>query len=387
MHDVTTNRRSSFRVLGSRASGLRRERILASPQFRDGAFRNTYPVAHGIQGHRGELLREWLKGGATRRPPGPLPIEDPRESWSRRPHDGLRITWLGHSTALLELDGVRVITDPVFGPRASPFPMGGPLRHHPVPVNLAQLGRLDAVLISHDHYDHLCMPTVHALARQGVPFVTALGVGAHLEAFGVAPEHIRELDWWEEAWVADGRVRITATPAQHFSGRGLKDRNQTLWASWALRSDRHHVFFSGDTGLTEEYRELGRRLDRFDVVMLEIGAFHPAWGGIHLGPHNAMKAHALLGSGVLMPVHWGTFTLGTHGWAEPAETLMALAEQSSVPLLTPRLGRPLEPGRQPRPDPWWREVGLSLPDGTTLPAPEVSAQPRLDELPAGGPPR
>ena len=387
MDDVTTNMRTHFRVLGSRAKGLRKERILASPQYRDGAFRNTHRVKPGIQGHRKELLGEWLRGGSIRRPPGPLPIADPREAWLKRPQDGLRLTWLGHSTVLLEMDGVRILTDPVFGSRASPFPVGGPLRYHPVPVRLEELGHLDAVLISHDHYDHLCMPTVTALARRGVPFVTALGVGAHLEVFGVEPRNIQELDWWEEAWVGDGRVRLTATPAQHFSGRTFGDRNQTLWASWALRSERHHVFFSGDTGLTEEYREIGQRLDRFDVVMLEIGAFHPAWGGIHLGPHNAMKAHALLGSGQLMPIHWGTFTLGTHAWDEPAETLLSLARERSTPLLTPRLGRPIEPGLRPRVDPWWREVGAQapaeLPPTSQLEAPaELPATSQLEGLPA-----
>ena len=348
--------RARFQVLGGRPSGLRQERMQASPRWRDGRFHNTRPVTPGLQGHRLELLGEYVRGGQVRRPQGPLPLEDPREAWARPAESGLRITWLGHSTLLLELDGVRLLTDPVFGQRASPFGFGGPARFHPAPVPLEALGRLDAVLVSHDHYDHLCMQTVHALARRGVPFVTALGVGAHLEAFGVDPARITELDWWEEAFVADGRLRLTATPAQHFSGRGMRDRNRTLWASWSLRSERHHVFFSGDTGLTPEFEEIGARLDRFDVVMLEIGAFHPAWGGIHLGPQNALAAHAMLGSGALLPVHWGTFTLGTHAWSEPAETLVTLAQQRDVRLLTPRLGRAFEPSLVEGIDPWWRTV-------------------------------
>jgi L-ascorbate metabolism protein UlaG (beta-lactamase superfamily) len=336
---------------------LRRERILASPRFRDGRFRNTTPVTHSLSGSKWELLGEFAFGGQQRSPPGPIPLEDPRPVWARESDSGLRMTWLGHSTVLLELDGVRILTDPVFGQRASPFPFGGPARFHPTPVALEALGKLDAVLVSHDHYDHLCMPTIRALARRGVPFVTSLGVGAHLEAFGVAPECISELDWWEEAWVADGRVRLTATPAQHFSGRGMRDRNQTLWASWAIRSEHHHVFFSGDTGLTQEFAEVGQRLDRFDVALFEVGAFHPAWGDIHLGPENALRAHALLGSGAFFPVHWGTFTLGIHAWDEPVETMLRLAQQRDVRVLTPRLGRPFEPRHAQPPDPWWRSVG------------------------------
>ena len=168
---------------------------------------------------------------------------------------------------------------------------------------------VDVVAISHDHYDHLDYPTIRALAKTGVPFVASLGVGAHLEYWGVQPERITELDWWESHTLPNTDVVLTAAPSQHFSGRGLKDRNATLWSSLAIRSPRHAVFFSGDTGLTTEYRSIRERLGPFDLVMLEIGAFYPAWGDIHLGPDNALMAHAMLG-GVFMPVHWGTFCIG-----------------------------------------------------------------------------
>jgi L-ascorbate metabolism protein UlaG (beta-lactamase superfamily) len=177
----------------------------------------------------------------------------------------------------------------------------------------------------------------------------------------VAPELITELDWWEQATV--GPVSFTAAPAQHFSGRGLGDRNTTLWSSWVLRTDRHRVFFSGDTGLTTEFEEIRQRLGPFDLVMLEVGAFHPSWGGIHLGPENALKAHAMLGGGTLMPVHWGTFNLALHAWDEPAETLLRLATEQRVRLFTPRLGAALEPANVEHPTLWWREVatpGLAM---------------------------
>jgi len=210
------------------------------------------------------------------------------------------------------------------------------------------------VIISHDHYDHLCYASVMALAKTAVPFVTALGVGARLEAWGIPQGRITELDWWESHTVAGGRLTLTATPAQHFSGRSLGDRNVTSWAGWAVRTDRHNVFFSGDTGLTEQYRVIGSRLGPFDLIMLEIGAFHELWGDIHLGPENALKAVTMLGGGLLLPVHWSTFSLAMHAWHEPAETLVALAPQYDVRVITPKLGQVLEPTLGDALPPWWR---------------------------------
>ncbi len=193
---------------------------------------------------------------------------------------------------------------------------------------MSELPKLDVVLLSHDHYDHLDFTTMRLLRRVNVPIVTSLGVGMHLEAFGIAPQRIVELDWWETHRVPGTDLTLTATPSQHFSGRGLKDGNKTLWSSWVLATQRHRVFFSGDTGLTPEYAETHARFGAFDLVMLEIGAFHPAWGGIHLGPENALAAHGLLGGGPLLPIHWGTFNLALHPWDDPVETLLRLAPQT-----------------------------------------------------------
>jgi L-ascorbate metabolism protein UlaG (beta-lactamase superfamily) len=186
---------------------------------------------------------------------------DPRESWLRAPASGLRVTWLGHSTLLVEIDGLRVLTDPVWGPRASPSRLAGPKRFQPVPVPLRKMPPVDLVLVSHDHYDHLDYTTIRELARVDVPFVTSLGVGAHLQAWGVAAERITELDWWESHRLPGTDLTVTAAPSQHFSGRGLKDRNATLWSSLVLRTQRHGVFFSGDTGLTTEYASIRERRD------------------------------------------------------------------------------------------------------------------------------
>jgi L-ascorbate metabolism protein UlaG (beta-lactamase superfamily) len=271
------------------------------------------------------------------------------------------------------IDGYRVLTDPVWGPRASPSRLAGPKRFQPVPVRLAALPPIDVVLVSHDHYDHLDYPTIRTLADATVPFVTSLGVGAHLEAFGIAPQRITELDWWESRTLPGTDLTITAAPSQHFSGRGLKDRNATLWSSLVIRSAKHSVFFSGDTGLTSEYTAIRERFGRFDLVMLEVGAFHPSWGDIHLGPENALQAHALLGGGAFLPVHWGTFSLALHDWDAPPETLLALAPKQGVQLVMPRLGEAVEPARVERVTPWWRGVD-ARPASASAAAPDGDIQ-------------
>jgi L-ascorbate metabolism protein UlaG (beta-lactamase superfamily) len=262
---------------------------------------------------------------------------------------------------LIEIDGHRVLTDPVWGPRASPSRLIGPKRFQPVPVALRSLPPIDLVVVSHDHYDHLDYPTIRELAAMDVPFVTSLGVGAHLEAWGVRPERIAELDWWESYTLPKSDLSVTAAPSQHFSGRGLHDRNATLWSSMIIRSPRHSVFFSGDTGLTTEYAAIRERLGPFDLVMLEVGAFHPSWGHIHLGPEHALEALALLGGGTFLPVHWGTFALAVHDWDQPAEVLLALGPKKGADLLMPRLGEPVEPSQEHALTPWWRAVDVPEP--------------------------
>jgi L-ascorbate metabolism protein UlaG (beta-lactamase superfamily) len=343
-------------AIGGRTNERRLERVKASPRFDGSAFVNTHPAVPGLkQGTALPTLREYLCGGQRRTPNAPLPTESPLEQWRRGPETGLRATWLGHSTVFVEIDGVRLLTDPVWGERASPVSFAGPKRFDPVPVPISALPRLDAVLISHDHYDHLDRSSVTELARRHVRFITSLGVGGHLEAWGVPEASITELDWWEHTEVRG--VRITATPSQHFSGRSLGARNQTAWSSFFVQGPRHSVFFSGDTGLTPEYSTIRERLGCADLVMLEVGAFHPAWGDIHLGPENALRAHELLGGGAFLPVHWGTFNLAMHAWDEPAETLLRLAPTQSVDLVMPKLGEAVEPARAEHVVAWWRAVG------------------------------
>jgi len=347
------------RSLGSKAQGARLERMRASSRWAGAAFRNVHPILPGLRDPNARMptLTEMLLGGKGRVPAQPLPSVSPLEVWRRKPGSGLRATWLGHSTLLIEIDGVRVLTDPVWGPRASPLRLAGPKRFQPVPVALRAMPPIDLVIVSHDHYDHLDYPTIRALAKSAVPFVTSLGVGAHLEGWGVPAGRITELDWWESHDIPGSAVRVTAAPSQHFSGRTLSTRNTTLWSSFVIRSERHSVFFSGDTGLTTEYADIRTQLGPFDLVMLEIGGWDAAWGDMHLGPANALKASALLGGGLFLPIHWGTFSLGMHAWDQPPETLLELHASSDARLAMPRLGEPIEPTLAHGPvQPWWRSI-------------------------------
>lgn len=364
-----------MKTLGSRAQGARLERMKGSTQWAGEGFRNVQPILPGLRDPNAAMpsLTEFLlRTGGRRTPARPLPSVDPRHIWGHRPDSGLRVTWLGHSTVLIEIDGVRLLTDPVWGARASPLPLIGPRRFQPVPVALHALPPIDAVVLSHDHYDHLDYPTIRALAKRTVPFVTSLGVGAHLEAWGIAPQRITELDWWEQYTLPGSDVQVSAVPAQHFSGRIPKMRNSTLWSSFVVQSDQHTVFFSGDTGLTREYERVRARFGPFDLVMLEIGGWHPAWGDMHLGPQHALTACQLLGAQTWLPVHWGTFSLAMHAWDQPAESVLAASPSGGERLVMPRLGEPVEPQHaSDRIDPWWRGA-----DGPQPSAPRGSVRRR-----------
>jgi L-ascorbate metabolism protein UlaG (beta-lactamase superfamily) len=348
-----------MKSLGSKASGARLERMRASPRWAGDGFHNVYPIQPGLRDPKASMpsLSDFLCGRERGNPLRPLPALNPIDAWRRTPDTRLRVTWLGHSTTLIEIDGMRVLTDPVWGLRASPLSLAGPKRFQPVPVALREMPPVDIVIISHDHYDHLDYPTIRALAKSDVPFVTSLGVGAHLEAWGIPPARITELDWWESATVPGGDVQVTATPSQHFSGRTPKTRNATLWSSFVVRSERHCVFFSGDTGLTTEYRDIRERFGPFDLAMLEVGAWDPAWGDMHLGPENALKAVAHLDAETFLPIHWGTFRLAMHSWDQPAEVLYEQGSKTRTRLVMPKLGEPVEPGRASGTvQPWWRSV-------------------------------
>ena len=346
-------------ALGAAPTGERLARIKRSPNYRDGAFRNQDTTHVGVSGNTRKMLRQWLGGHEQRVPPGPLPIVLlTKADFAEPPASGLRATWLGHSTVLVEIDGARILFDPVWARRASPSSLIGPKRFHNPPLALDDLPPLDAIVASHDHYDHLDREVVRALARSAAQsrmrFVVPLGVGAHLERWGVSPDRITELDWSESTKV--GPLMLTATPARHFSGRGLNDRNHTLWASWSVAGPNHRVFHSGDTGPFAGFANIGTAQGPFDLTLIKIGAYGDTWPDIHLTPEQAVDAHAKLHGKVLLPIHWGTFNLAFHAWDEPAERVVVAATRAGAQLVMPRPGESVEPGSPPPVKPWWRTV-------------------------------
>lgn len=280
------------------------------------------------------------------------------------PENGLRVTWMGHSTSLIEIDGVRLLLDPVWESRASPLQWVGPRRFYAPTLALHDLPQIDAVILSHDHYDHFGAGTIRQLARlpalSAARWITSLGVGAALRRCGVARSSMTELDWTESVEVqslrSESRCGIKALPARHFSGRGFSDRFRTLWSSFALTGRKHSVYFGADSGWWEGFREIGAAYQGFDLVMLEIGAYNDLWKDIHLGPDGAAKAFRAMGSdGLLMPVHWGLFDLALHGWRQPIERLIEISKQEGLKLWIPEPGMPTEivPGQELR-STWWR---------------------------------
>jgi L-ascorbate metabolism protein UlaG (beta-lactamase superfamily) len=341
-----------------------------SPNYQDGVFVNIDPASSvNLDREQQRLLVRELGGSRdSTRPRKPIPLAVPPKV-ETTPLD-LAVSWYGHSTALVEVDGYRVLTDPVWSRRCSPSRTVGPQRMHEVPVPLEALPALDAVLISHDHYDHLDIDTIVGLAHsQRAPFVVPLGVGAHLRKWRVPENRIIELDWHESHQI--GELTLVCTPARHFSGR-LLTRNTTLWASWVIIGPRHRAFFGGDTGYTKSFAEIGMDHGPFDLSLLPVGAYHPAWPDIHMNPEEAVRAHLDIteaGSGLLLPIHWATFRLALHPWAEPIERLLAAADPAGVEVVVPRPGERVDPTDLSKPapgshssrerssafDPWWQQ--------------------------------
>ncbi len=306
-------------------------------------YQNPAPTTVGSPSMIPKILWRHLTSRAERKPRRPLgPFLTEAGLYLQPPASGLRVTWMGHSTLLIEVDGARVLVDPIWNERASPVEWFGPKRFFAPPLALEALPPVDIVLISHDHYDHLGAPTIRRLAGLAATatarWVTAKGVGALLQKLGVDPARITELNWTER--VTAGRLAITALPARHFSGRSLGNRFETLWASFVLAGPAHRLYYGADSGEWEGFREIGRRWGPFDLTMLEIGAFDPLWRDIHMGPEGAARSFAAMGgTGLLMPIHWGLFDLALHAWREPIERLFA---GEGIRLWAPTPGEPTE---------------------------------------------
>ncbi|MEP4101888.1 MBL fold metallo-hydrolase [Paraglaciecola sp.] len=243
---------------------------------------------------------------------------------------------LGHSSILLRIDQNLILFDPVFSERASPVQWMGPKRFHQPPISIEQLPNIKAVIISHDHYDHLDKHAILELDKKVEFFITPLKVGKHLESWGIEKSKITELNWWQSTQV--DTLKITATPAQHFSGRGLLDKDETLWASWAIQGAESNIYFGGDSGYFGGFKEIGERLGPFDLTLIETGAYHELWPEVHMFPEQSLQAHVDLKGDVMLPIHNGTFDLSLHNWNEPLQRITELAADKEVVVLTPKFG-------------------------------------------------
>jgi L-ascorbate metabolism protein UlaG (beta-lactamase superfamily) len=344
------------------ALGAQPSRIRAvaehSPNCRDGVFVNLEPASQSSMDIEEQRLMLWevIAGRTATRPTATIPLATPAGpeapgNADTRPEE-IAVSWLGHSTVLLEIDGYRILTDPVWSERCSPSDIVGPARMHPPPVALDALPAVDAVVISHDHYDHLDIDTIVALARtQWAPFFVPLGVGAHLRGWGIPEQRIVELDWNERGQV--GELTLICTPARHFSGRFLT-RNTTLWASWAVIGPAHRAYFGGDTGYTSSFAQIGADYGPFDVTLMPVGAYNKSWPDIHMNPEEAVQAHQDVIGRLLVPIHWCTFRLAPHPWAEPIERLLVAADAADVQVVVPKPGGRVVPAGPAKLEPWWR---------------------------------
>ncbi len=350
---ATTDRFASF---GRAPAGARLERVRSAPQYDAEAqkFANSIATRQVQPENQLPLLRETFFGDQVRTPQTPLPIiSEVAAALATPPETGLRVTWLGHSTLLIEIDGFTLLTDPIWSRYASPSTIIGPTRFHAPPLPLDELSEtIDAVLLSHDHYDHLDYPTILALADRDLPFYVPLGVGEHLEAWGIPRDSIHEMKWWDEATLGD-TLTLAATPSRHFSGRLPWTNNSTLWTSWAILGPTHRAWFSGDTGMTPQFEEIGERYGPFDVTMIEAGAYNKAWEDLHLGPRGALDAHAMVRGEVMMPIHWGTYPLALHDWFEPAQVTWTEGRQRDMKVVVPKVGGTFEPAHFTWGEPWW----------------------------------
>jgi L-ascorbate metabolism protein UlaG (beta-lactamase superfamily) len=314
--------------------------ILKKANKENGVYVNPVPTRQ-LTESMASLLWKTITSKAERVPANPLPLfyTDPTV-YMTPPASGLRITWMGHSSLLIEMDGMRILTDPVWGDRASFLSWAGPKRFFPAPLALDQLPPLDLILLSHDHYDHLDKPTIKKLTNGDTPIICSMGVGGIISKWGIARKRITEVDWMDTVPV--GGLQLTAVPSRHFSGRGITNRNRTLWSAFVVKGPQHKIFFGADSGWFDGFREIGDTFGPFDLTTLEIGAYGDGWPDIHMGPDNASEAHLGLKGSIMMPIHWGTFNLALHPWREPVERILDISERKNIQLFLPRPGIPTE---------------------------------------------
>ncbi len=308
------------------------------------------------------LLMTFLFGGnAERSPSTKLPEVKPDLAEFQRPGKNIKLIWFGHSSVLLNLEGRLLLIDPVLS--TSTGPLGLMMKRFQDPViGLSELPPIDVILISHDHYDHLDTDSIRFFKNSKTHFVVPLGVGSHLVGWGIPEDRITELDWWQN--VEQKGLRITLTPAQHFSGRDFSNQNKTLWGSFVVQSAKHRIFFSGDTGYDTHFKEIGRRFGPFDLAFIESGQYNEQWREVHMLPDESLQAFKDLNAKRYFPIHWGMFNLSLHSWYEPVERITEGARRYNIDLVTPLIGETVDLNEHYVAHSWWRPLLLAARTGT-----------------------
>lgn len=327
-----------------------------SDHFKDGKFHNTAPQDPRGFGKFMEIMGRWVTEEKTDpEPTKPIPLKTvTRAQLETLSNDTLHLIKLGHSSTLLKVYGEYWLLDPMFSERASPFSFVGPKRFHPTPITIAELPPISRVLISHNHYDHLDKASIEQLAAKTEQFLIPLGVGGDLEKWGVAPDKIKAFDWWQE--LQTDKALLAFTPSQHFSGRGLNDRNSTLWGSWVIKTAGESIYYSGDSGYFDGFKTIGEKYGPFDLTLLEVGAYNTDWPDVHMFPEEAVQVHLDLRGTTMLPVHNSTFDLSFHPWYEPLERVTRAATKKGVKVTTPIVGEVFTAKQEASINQWWQAV-------------------------------
>lgn len=339
---------------GATPEGEHLQALQQSAQHTGEAFQNPGGITTNMSFINGlSTMPKMFSSEGNKIPEKELPIETRSgDEFGHLPESETRVTWLGHSSFVLEISGKVLLLDPVLGPQASPVSFTGKRFENTLPITAEDLPAADAVLFSHDHYDHLDYPTILAIKDKVGHFFVPLGLGAHLQHWGVPAEKITELDWWEETKYKG--IDFACTPSQHFSGRGFI-RNETLWSSWVIAGKKGKVFFSGDSGYFGGFKKIGEKYGPFDLTLLECGQYNELWTEIHMLPEQTLQAHLDLKGKVLMPIHWGAFQLSLHSWYEPVERLStAMESHTDVELATPLIGQSFSLNSTIPMKRWWK---------------------------------
>ncbi len=337
---------------GQTPEGADLERISKSPNYGDGQFLNLIETKMGSFSEMMGTMPDFIYG-ENQEPSDTLPVRF-GENGIEANDSTCFITWYGHSAFLFEMDGKRILIDPMLGETAAPVSFGSSRFPYEMPIPIEELTDIDMLILSHDHYDHLDDESIIKLKDEVAHFYTALGVGSHLKSWGVAESQVTELDWWQNTQIDD--ISLIACPARHFSGRALTDQSKTQWASWVIAGSKHNIYFSGDGGYGPHFTEIGQKYGPFDLALLECGQYNEAWKAIHMMPEESVKAGIDVNADVIMPIHWGAFKLSVHEWTEPVKRFKAASQKQQANMIHPFIGERFELGKDFPQEEWWLTV-------------------------------